>query len=130
MPIENDPLDPLISLFGNKITFDGLAVIFDTSPSTPLLPRSTQDNDEEVYTGAAVVSGIMDDGTGKWLDTIGKDGRVVHEEKEEASYLATAVGACEAAFRNTDGVLFARISHVNQSIKVSFCRLCFRRKRK
>lgn len=84
-----------------------------------------------------MVSGIMDDGTGNWLDgTVNKnkikdkkskDGKISRNEehhddehKDEAAYLANAIGACEAAFRNTDGVLFARISHVNQSIKVSY----------
>lgn len=97
----------------------GLGIVFDTSPGTPLHMRSdAQDWGGKMHTGAAVVSGILDDGTGYWVDTkveaeIGSTG------VPEAAYLSAAAGACEAAFRNADGVLFARISHANSSIKVA-----------
>jgi len=115
-----DPSDAAVSLFGNKpFGFDGLGVIFDTSPGSPVFARSDKRNwatDQARGVGTTgVVSGIMDDGSGNWLEP---SGRVMRGE-DEASYLGKAIGECEAAFRNAQGLLWARISHVNHTIRVS-----------
>lgn len=39
--------------------------------------------------------------------------------REEASYLGNAIGECEAAFRNAQGLLWARIVNFNGTIRVS-----------
>ncbi|GAA5919760.1 hypothetical protein JCM6882_003758 [Rhodosporidiobolus microsporus] len=116
-----DPSDPLVSLFGSRTSFDGLGIVFDSSPTSPLLRRSDPRNFADHHAAAqgvvgatGVVSGIMDDGMGKWLD---KEGRITKGE-EEAAYLERAVGECEAAFRNAQGLLWARIAHVNSTIRV------------
>lgn len=57
----------------------------------------------------------MDDGTGGWLD---KNDRQMKKD-DEAAYLERAIGECEAAFRNAQGLLWARISHVANTIRVS-----------
>ncbi|GAA5865817.1 hypothetical protein JCM1840_006260 [Sporobolomyces johnsonii] len=110
--------DPSVSLFGSRTSFDGLGVIFDTSPNAPVWKRSDKRNtagDQPWGVGTSgVVSGIMDDGNGGWLD---RDDRVMKSE-EEASYLEKAIGECEAAFRNAQGLLWARISHVSNTIRV------------
>ncbi|GAA6040909.1 hypothetical protein JCM8097_003182 [Rhodosporidiobolus ruineniae] len=122
IPSPNDPTDDSISLFGSRTKFDGLGVIFDSSPTAPLLRRSDPRNipdhhqaqlDERVG-ATGVVSGIMDDGSGGWLD---KEGRVIKGE-EEAAYLERAVGECEAAFRNNQGLLWARVAYFNSTIRV------------
>lgn len=116
-----DASDPLVSLFGNRAAgFDGLGVVFDTSPGSPVFPRSDTRNwataEQSHGVGATgVVSGIMDDGSGSWVEP---KGRVMRGE-DEADYLTKAVGECEAAFRNAQGLLWARISHVNHTIRVS-----------
>ncbi|GAA6006880.1 hypothetical protein JCM10207_009125 [Rhodosporidiobolus poonsookiae] len=124
--VPSDPTDPLVSLFGSRTSFDGLGVVFDSEPNSPLLRRSDPRNTDEHaqhQTGGVgatgVVSGIMDDATGgmgggKWLD---KEGRVM-KSGEEAAYLEKAIGECEAAFRNAQGLLWARIAHVNETIRV------------
>ncbi|GAA5832453.1 hypothetical protein JCM3766R1_003081 [Sporobolomyces carnicolor] len=110
--------DPSVSLFGSRIAFDGLGVVFDTSPNAPLWKRSDPrltEQDQPWGVGASgVVSGIMDDGTGGWLD---KNDRVLKKD-DEAAYLERAIGECEAAFRNAQGLLWARISHVANTIRV------------
>ncbi|GAA5882441.1 hypothetical protein JCM16303_001734 [Sporobolomyces ruberrimus] len=110
--------DPSVSLFGSRIAFDGLGIVFDTSPNAPLWKRSDPrltEQDQPWGVGASgVVSGIMDDGTGGWLD---KNDRVLKKD-EEAAYLERAIGECEAAFRNAQGLLWARISHVANTIRV------------
>lgn len=84
-----------MSLFGGPTQFDGLGVIFDAAPTQPLLPRSDRRNwaSTDMHHGlgatGGVVSGIMDDGTGHWLDT------VPLKDTDEASYLGKAVGECE-----------------------------------
>ncbi|CEQ39471.1 SPOSA6832_01012, partial [Sporobolomyces salmonicolor] len=114
--------DSSVSLFGSRTSFDGLGVIFDTSPNAPLWKRSDKRNtagDQPWGVGTSgVVSGIMDDGNGAWLD---RDDRVMKSE-EEASYLEKAIGECEAAFRNAQGLLWARISHVSNTIRVDLGR--------
>ncbi|GAA5925140.1 uncharacterized protein JCM15063_004934 [Sporobolomyces koalae] len=112
--------DPLVSLFGSRIAFDGLGVVFDTSPNAPLWkhsdPRLTEQDQPWGVGASGVVSGIMDDGTGGWLD---KNDRVM-AKGDEAGYLERAIGECEAAFRNAQGLLWARISHVANTIRVSY----------
>lgn len=115
-----DPNDPLVSLFGYKTTFDGLGIIFDTSPTTPLYPRADSRNWGDDLPGvgtSGVVSGLLDDGTGegKWLEA----NKRVLKDGEEAAYLDKAVGECEAAFRNAQGLLWARISYIESTIRVS-----------
>ncbi|GAA6060111.1 hypothetical protein JCM10212_003519 [Sporobolomyces blumeae] len=111
-------VDPMVSLFGSRIAFDGLGVVFDTSPNAPLWkrsdPRLTEQDHPWGVGASGVVSGIMDDGTGGWLD---KNDRQMKNE-DEAAYLERAIGECEAAFRNAQGLLWARISHVGQTIRV------------
>jgi len=111
--------DPSVSLFGSRIAFDGLGIVFDTSPNAPLWKRSDPrltEQDQPWGVGASgVVSGIMDDGTGGWLD---KNDRQMKKD-DEAAYLERAIGECEAAFRNAQGLLWARISHVANTIRVS-----------
>ncbi|GAA6016735.1 hypothetical protein JCM11491_000224 [Sporobolomyces phaffii] len=110
--------DPAVSLFGSRIAFDGLGVVFDTSPNAPLWKRSDPrltEQDQPWGVGASgVVSGIMDDGTGGWLD---KHDRAMKKD-DEAAYLERAIGECEAAFRNAQGLLWARISHFANTIRV------------
>ncbi|GAA5876000.1 hypothetical protein JCM8547_000674 [Rhodosporidiobolus lusitaniae] len=121
-PTPHDPTDPLVSLFGSRVSFDGLGILFDSSPSSPLFrrsdPRNLADHHEahEGRIGATgVVSGILDDGKGGWLD---REGRVMKGSEEEAGYLERAVGECEAAFRNAQGLLWARVAFVNSTIRV------------
>lgn len=47
------------------------------------------------------------------------------KEYDEATYLDKAIGECEAAFRNAQGLLWARIAYVNQTIRVRVFRLLF-----
>jgi hypothetical protein len=96
----SDPSDPNASLFGSRTKFDGLGVIFDTSPTQPLYRRSDSRNyatADQLYGvgNSGVVSGILDDGTGTWLES---DARVLKGE-DEAAYLEKAIGDCEASFR-------------------------------
>ncbi|KAL8280013.1 hypothetical protein RQP46_007594 [Phenoliferia psychrophenolica] len=119
LPSMPDPTDPSVSLFGYKTSFDGLGVIFDTSPTAPVFSRSDAHNfglgGEGAGVGSSgVVSGIMDDGTGEWLEPKGRK----MKDDDEAAYLDKAIGECEAAFRNAQGLLWARISYVNQTIRV------------
>ncbi|ORY81781.1 concanavalin A-like lectin/glucanase domain-containing protein [Leucosporidium creatinivorum] len=122
--LPSDPTDPDVSLFGYRTSFDGLGVIFDTSPTQPLYARSdrkTWDPSEQtdahhgLGAGGGVVSGVLDDGSGgKWLEPSGRELKI----DDEASYLNSAIGECEAAFRNANGLLWARISYVNHTIRV------------
>lgn len=117
-----DPHDHELSLFGSRVSFDGLGVVFDASPNAPVWRRSDQRN--YVHAGGdepswgvgttGVVSGIIDDGSQNWLDADGKS----PQGEEEAAYLGKAVGECEAAFRNAQGLLWARIAHFNHTLRV------------
>lgn len=128
--------DQHTALFGHSthLGFDGLAVIFDSSPSSPLFTRSDRRSmiSDEAH-GAehnGVVSGLLDDGMKRdWLDTdtmeerrrqngVGMDHGDGQIPKEEASYLSSAFGECEAAFRNAQGLLWARIINHNGTIRV------------
>lgn len=121
-PLSNDPSDPNVSLFGSREKFDGLGIVFDSAPTAPLFkrsdPRNLADHHEShqgIIGATGVVSGIMDDGSGGWLD---KSGRIMKSTDEEAGYLERAVGECEAAFRNAAGLLWARVSYVNSTVRV------------
>ena len=98
----SDPTDKDVSLFGSHIAFDGLGVVFDTMPTQPLLPRSDRrnwDTNSDIHRGlgvnGGVVSGILDDGTGGWLEP---DSRVM-KGSDEAFYLEKAFGECEGMSR-------------------------------
>lgn len=117
----SDPSDPSTSLFGSRTKFDGLGVIFDTAPKAPLYRRSDPRNwagDAPFgVSNSAVVSGILDDGSGEWLEP---DKRVMGgEDNDEAAYLEKAIGECEAVLRGNAGLLWSRISYVNHTIRVS-----------
>jgi hypothetical protein len=115
-----DKHDSDVSLFGSRTSFDGLGIVFDTSPTAPVWRRSDQLVHSDVASVGrvgltGVVSGIMDDGSQAWLDPEGQ----VPKGDDEAAYLAKAIGECEAAFRNAQGLLWARIAHYNSTIRVS-----------
>lgn len=105
--LPNDPTDADVSLFGYRTAFDGLGVIFDTSPTQPLYPRSDRRNwDPSAQTdahhglgaGGGVVSGVLDDGSGgKWLEPDGRELKI----DDEASYLDKAIGECEGELLGT-----------------------------
>ncbi|KWU41942.1 concanavalin A-like lectin/glucanase [Rhodotorula sp. JG-1b] len=114
-----DKHDSDVSLFGSRTSFDGLGIVFDTSPTAPVWRRSDQLVHADVASVGrvgltGVVSGIMDDGSQAWLDPEGQ----VPKGEDEAAYLAKAIGECEAAFRNAQGLLWARIAHYNSTIRV------------
>jgi hypothetical protein len=86
-----DPLDDAVSFFGGPTSFNGLSVVIDNQPSTPLTRRSDRQHwgPEESGIGAeewSVVSGVIDDGRGhiKWLEDRKRSDL---EEDEEAAYL-------------------------------------------
>jgi len=66
-----------------------------------------------------VISAIIDDGkTGtKWYDEGYKSGEK-RQAGQEAKYLESSVGECEAAFRNAPGLVWVRIAHFNKMIRV------------
>ncbi|KAM0791212.1 hypothetical protein ACM66B_005693 [Microbotryomycetes sp. NB124-2] len=116
-----DPTDNDVSLFGSKTAFDGLGIVFDTMPTQPLFRRSdkrnwefAEDSHHGLSTSGGVVSGLMDDGTGNWLEP---DNRKM-SGTDEAAYLEKAIGECEAAFRNANGLIWARVSYINHTIRV------------
>lgn len=112
--------DPSVSFFGYSSTFDGLGVLFDASPSLPVHPRSDPRNLEQAETMGAensgVVSGLLDDGKRDWLEP--GEPSSAGDKGIEALYLASAVGECEAAFRNAHGIIWARVSNFNNTIRV------------
>ncbi|SGY22836.1 BQ5605_C019g08864 [Microbotryum silenes-dioicae] len=119
LPISSESsTDDSCSLFGSRTTFEGLGVIFDTSPAAPLYRRTQIKNLASSMSygvgTSGVVSGIMDDGHGRWLDPDSRD----IKQDEEAGYLAKAFGECEATFRNAQGLLWARISYLNHTVRV------------
>lgn len=120
LPRTNDPADPEVSFFGYKTKFDGLGVLFDASPSAPIHRRSDPINyGSEQAHGAetqGVISGVLDDGQKTWLDP--ED--AVKVAGKDAAYLASAAGECAGLFRNAAGLLWVRISHYNNTIRVSF----------
>lgn len=111
-------------MFGNKYAFDGLGVLFDSSPSLPLYRRTDRANQfrnpqtgwiEAAADAEPYVSAVLDDGTVKdqWLDQPG-----TNPNAKEAGYLSKTLGDCAAAFRNTNGLVWARIAHFNSKIYV------------
>lgn len=86
-----DPLDDSVSFFGGPTSFNGLAVVIDNQPSTPLTRRSDRKHwgPDEGGIGAeewSVVSGVMDDGKGHH-DWIEDRQRSELDDEEEAAYL-------------------------------------------
>lgn len=82
----------------------------------PVYRRSDSRNwDNVVGMGSSgVVSGLLDDGTGSWLDPEEK----TRAADEEANYLSSSFAECEAAWRGARGLLWARISNINNTIRV------------
>ncbi|GAA6026718.1 hypothetical protein JCM8202_002034, partial [Rhodotorula sphaerocarpa] len=114
-----DKHDSDVSFFGARTSFDGLGIIFDTAPTSPVWRRSDQLNHPDLVAlgsvgASGVVSGILDDASQSWLDPEGQ----VPKGEDEAAYLGKAIGECEAAFRNAQGLLWARIAHYNSTIRV------------
>lgn len=118
--------DDSVSFFGYKAPFEGLGVIFDTAPSSPLYRRSEKkgyatDEYGQSIAGAdsaGVISGMLDDGTGDWLETPEFRASTAGQAFHEAKYLDNSQGECEAAFRNAPGLVWARVTHLNDQIRV------------
>lgn len=116
--------DSAVSFFGQSQAFDGLGIVFDTSPSAPLIKRSDPAGWQFGADTSGVISALIDDGkTGKnWFDNdYRKDAK--RDPAAEAAYLDRAVGECEAAFRNAPGLVWVRISHFDKQIRVGRIRL-------
>ncbi|PLW09418.1 hypothetical protein PCANC_17617 [Puccinia coronata f. sp. avenae] len=118
-----DPLDDSVSFFGGPTSFNGLAVVIDNQPSTPLTRRSDRKHwgPEEGGIGAeewSVVSGVMDDGKGhnKWIED---RQRSELDEDEEAAYLNHTIGDCQVALRNAAGVVWLKVTYVGHQLTVS-----------
>ncbi|KAA1090493.1 hypothetical protein PGT21_003098 [Puccinia graminis f. sp. tritici] len=118
-----DPLDDAVSFFGGPTSFNGLSVVIDNQPSTPLTRRSDRQHwgPEESGIGAeewSVVSGVIDDGRGhiKWLEDRKRSDL---EEDEEAAYLNHTVGDCQVALRNAAGVVWMKVTYVGHQLTVS-----------
>jgi len=121
-----DSSDDQVSFFGNKSPFEGLGIIFDTAASLPLYRRSEKagysTNEHGQNTAGAdavgVISAVMDDGSSDWLETPEFRASTAGQALLEAKYLDKSVGECEAAFRNAPGLVWARISHFDDKIRV------------
>ncbi|WAR54338.1 hypothetical protein PtB15_3B852 [Puccinia triticina] len=118
-----DPLDDAVSFFGGPTNFNGLAVVIDNQPSSPLTRRSDRKHwgPEESGIGAeewSVVSGVMDDGRGhtKWLEDRKRSDL---DEDEEAAYLNHTIGDCQVALRNAAGVVWMKVTYVGHQLTVS-----------
>ncbi|KAA1081733.1 hypothetical protein PGT21_000097 [Puccinia graminis f. sp. tritici] len=118
-----DPLDDAVSFFGGPTSFNGLSVVIDNQPSTPLTRRSDRQHwgPEESGIGAeewSVVSGVIDDGRGhiKWLEDRKRSDL---EEDEEAAYLNHTVGDCQVALRNAAGVVWMKVTYVGHQLTPS-----------
>lgn len=85
----------------------------------PLLPRSDPAGWAFGADTTGVISAIIDDGkTGnKWYDDYKSGDR--RQPGQEARYLDSSVGECEAAFRNAPGLVWVRIAHFDKMIRVS-----------
>ncbi|MBW0512185.1 hypothetical protein O181_051900 [Austropuccinia psidii MF-1] len=118
-----DPLDHSVSFFGGPTSFDGLAVVIDNQPSTPLTRRSDRKHwgIEDGGIGAeewSVISGVFDDGKGnqKWLeDRLRKE----LTEDEEAAYLNHTLGDCQVSLRNAPGLIWLKITYISNHLSVS-----------
>lgn len=89
-----DPLDKSVSFFGGPTSFDGLGVVFDSQPFSPVTLRSDRKHwdPEESGHGAdewSIVSGVMDDGKGhtRWIEDKRKS---EFDEDDEAAYLVSS----------------------------------------
>lgn len=84
----------------------------------PLLPRSDPAGWAFGADTTGVISAIIDDGkTGnKWYDDYKSGER--RQPGQEAKYLESSVGECEAAFRNAPGLVWVRIAHFDKMIRV------------
>jgi len=118
-----DPLDDSVSFFGGPTSFNGLAVVIDNQPSTPLTRRSDRKHwgPDEGGIGAeewSVVSGVMDDGKGhhKWIED---RQRSELDDEEEAAYLNHTIGDCQVALRNAAGVVWLKVTYVGHQLSVS-----------
>ncbi|KAH9825140.1 concanavalin A-like lectin/glucanase domain-containing protein [Melampsora americana] len=117
-----DPLDKSVSFFGGPTNFDGLGVIFDNQPFSPVTLRSDRIHwsANESGHGAdewAIVSGVMDDGQGhtKWIED--KPRSEFHAE-DEAAYLRHVIGDCQVGLRNAQGLIWAKITHVAGTVSL------------
>lgn len=122
--LPRDPTDSSVSMFGSRTQFDGLGVIFDTSPTQPLYSRSDRRNwaSTDMHHGlgasSGVVSGVLDDGSGQWLEP---DTRVMKAE-DEAAYLEKAIGECEGEVECCAPVLLvSEYAHAGSSLYVQQC---------
>ena len=117
-----DPTDSQVSFFGYQAPFEGLGVIFDTAASQPVYKRSDKAGYAVQEPAGAdamgVISGVMDDGTGDWLESEQSRATPEGQALAEARYLERSVGECEAAFRNAPGLVWARVSHFDNKIRV------------
>ncbi|KAG0146019.1 hypothetical protein CROQUDRAFT_723112 [Cronartium quercuum f. sp. fusiforme G11] len=117
-----DPLDRSVSFFGGPTSFDGLGVVFDTQPFSPVTLRSDRKHwasNESGY-GAdewGIVSGVMDDGQGhtRWVED---KRRSEFDEDGEAEYLNHVIGDCQVGLRNAAGLIWAKITHLQGTISV------------
>ncbi|KAI9616787.1 hypothetical protein KEM48_005030 [Puccinia striiformis f. sp. tritici PST-130] len=103
-----DTLDDKVSFFGGPTSFNGLAVVVDNQPSTPLTRRSDRKHwgPEEGGIGAeewAVVSGVVDDG----------------KVMSSGSKINHTVGDCQVALRNAAGVVWLKATYVGHQLSVS-----------
>lgn len=114
----NEVSDASVSFFGQSTKFDGLGIIFDASPTAPVLPRSQPAGWPFGAHTSGVISALMDDGSaGSALFDDFKTGQK-RDSAQEAKYIERAAGECEAAFRNAPGIVWARISNFNKEIRV------------
>lgn len=94
-------------------------MLFDASPSAPIHsrsdPKSYDANKAHGAESSGVISGLLDDGQKDWLD----DEQAMKETGRDAEYIGSAIGECAGTFRNAAGLLWARISHYNNTIRVS-----------
>ncbi|KAH8924503.1 hypothetical protein BT69DRAFT_1332905 [Atractiella rhizophila] len=79
------------SFFGQKPPFEGLGIVIDLK----------SDNQQ------AVISGVMDDGTGTWMN-----------EQGTPTYRDNTIGECMADLLSSQGMIWVRVAHVNSTIRV------------
>lgn len=117
--------DASTSFFGARSSFDGLGIVFDAAATKPLLARSqyrAEDAAPTLVTAGAdavgVVAALVDDGSGGGRKGSGFLNVPTDEAKPEARYLDNSQDECEAGFRNAPGLVWARVSYLNQRIRV------------
>lgn len=91
-----------MSFFGGPTSFDGLGVVFDTQPYSPISLRSDRKHwpPSESGHGAdewSVVSGVMDDGQGhtRWVED---KTRSQFSQEDEAAYLVSFISHLTSFF--------------------------------